>query len=272
MVRNWMSSRGGSLVAAAAIAGAALAGMAGLASASVIINGTTNAAPANSQSNPADISNGTAAWVYYGYNGQSTGMNTDSANAANFSSIKCPTNTLSPWTTGPAGYVTFTGASSGASENFVFVNGPFGSNAAGISGNSLSFTTDLLAPSETLNVYLISYNSRTDITATLASSSGGGSLGSFTTDAVLPSPVNDDPDNNGTGHGYGILTLNISGASTGDVLTVTDATDISTVTSPANNANVGFQAADVVVPEPATIGLVAVGGIGLLLLRRRKAV
>ena len=272
MARNWMSSRGCSLLAAAAIAGAALAGMAGVASASVIINGAINAAPANSSTNPADISNGTAAWVYYGYNSTSTGINTDPTNAASFSNLSSPQNTLSPWTSGPGGYVTFTGASSGASENFVFVNGPFGTNAAGVSGNSLSFTSNLLAPSETLNVYLLSYNSRTDINATLASSSGGGLLGSFTTDVVLPSSVNDDPDNNGAGHGYGILTLNISGASTGDVLTLSDATDISTVPSPADNANVGFQAADVVVPEPATIGLVAVGGMGLLLLRRRKTV
>ena len=242
------------------------------ASASVIISGAVNAAPANSSSNPADISNGTAAWVYYGYNGAATGVNTDSTNAANFSSLSCPTNSLSPWTSGPGGYVTFTGAPSGASENFVFVNGPFGNNAAGQSGNSLSFTSDLLAPSETLNVYLLSYNSRTDITATLASSSGGTALGSFNTDVVLPSPVNDDPSANGTGHGYGVLTLNVSGAGVGDVLTVSDATDISTVTAPADNANVGFQAADVVVPEPATWGLVAVGGLGLLLLKRRKAV
>ncbi|MGC8625881.1 MAG: PEP-CTERM sorting domain-containing protein, partial [Phycisphaerae bacterium] len=173
--------------------------------------------------------------------------------------------------TGPGGYVTFTGASS-SSENFVFVNGPFGNNGAGQSGNSLSFTSELLAPSETLNVYLISYNSRTDITATLAPSSGGTALGSFNTDVVLPSPVNDDPSADGTGHGYGVLTLNVSGASVGDVLTVSDATDISTVTAPADNANVGFQAADVVVPEPATLALVAAGGLGLLLLKRRKTV
>ena len=33
-----------------------------------------------------------------------------------------------------------------------------------------------------------------------------------------------------------------------------------------------FQLTDVAVPEPATLGLVAVGGLGLLLLKRRKAV
>ena len=242
------------------------------ASASVIINGSVGAAPANSSTNPADISTGTSAWVYYGYNGSATGVNTDPTNAANFTRLSCPTNTLSPWTSGPGGYVTFTGASSGASENFVFVNGPFGTNAAGQSGNSLSFNTTLLASSETLNVYLLSYNSRTDITATLTSSSGGSTIGSFTTDAVLPSPTNDDPNNNGTGHGYGILTLNISGAAAGDVLNVSDATDITGVASPAGNANVGFQAADVVVPEPASMGLLGIGGLGLLLFKRQKVV
>ncbi|MGC8625452.1 MAG: PEP-CTERM sorting domain-containing protein, partial [Phycisphaerae bacterium] len=80
-----------------------------------------------------------------------------------------------------------------------------------------------------------------------------------------------DTDGTGSGHGYGILSLNITGGTVGQTLTFTDINNITGVSNDSYS-NVGIQAANVVVPEPATLGLVAVGGLGLLLLKRRKTV
>ena len=226
------------IAASAAMLGVSFGGTAWAAG----IKGRIAAAPrrAFKYSRPINISKGTAAWVYCGYNGQSDGINTDSANAASFSAINC--STLSVWTSGPApAYITFTGANNGASENFVFVNGPYtNGQGGGQSGNTFSFTSKLIAPSETLRVYLISFNSKSDITASLTS--GGAVVGKFHKDVVLPTR---DGDGTGANHGYGILTLKVKGH-VGEVLTVTDATDISGV-SATNNANVGIQAASVTV-------------------------
>ncbi|MGC9259540.1 MAG: hypothetical protein ACP5I8_05590 [Phycisphaerae bacterium] len=204
------------------------------------IKGHVAAAPSRAfkPSNPINISKGTGAWVYYGYNGQTDGMNTDASNVASFSALNCPT--LSAWTSGPApAYVTFTGANNGPSNNFVFVNGPFSNgNGGGQSGNKFSFTSKLIAPSETLRVYLISFDSKSDLSVSL--SSGGSVVSKFHKDVVLPTR---DGDGTGANHGYGILTLKVKGK-VGEVLTVTDATNISGVSS-TGNANVGIQAASV---------------------------
>ncbi len=225
------------MMAGAAIWGAALGSTARAAT----IKGRVDTAPARAfhASTPINISKGAAAWVYYGYNGNAKDMYTDATNAAHFSAVNCPN--LSVWTTGTApAYVTFDGYDASPSQNFVFVNGPFtNGSGGGQSGNKFSFTSHLLAASETLRVYLISFNSRSNMSATLTS--GGHVVATFHKDAILPTK---DGDGTGAGHGYGILTLNISGGHVGEVLTVTDATDIHHV-SATNNANVGIQAASV---------------------------
>ncbi|MGC9258517.1 MAG: PEP-CTERM sorting domain-containing protein, partial [Phycisphaerae bacterium] len=140
--------------------------------------------------------------------------------------------------------------------------------SGGSSTNNFYFTTNLIAPSETLNLYLISFDSKSNISATLPDG------GSFTADSVvLPYSPASDTDGTGTGHGYGILSLNITGGTVGETLTFTDTNNITGMSSSSDSySNVGIQAANVVVPEPATLGLVAIGGLGLLLLNRRKTV
>ena len=234
--------------------GAALAATGSPAAQASMITGSFSSPPASakSSSTPIDISTGTAAWVYYGYNGTATDMNTDTPNSAGFTALASNVSISDS-----SGYIyqTFTGASPAASVHFDYVNPG--------SAHYFSFTTKLIAASETLNLYLTSYDSKSDVTATL------GSGGSFTdSGVVLPySPAN-DTDGTGKGHGYGVLTLNING-SIGDTLTFKDTVDITGV-STTSGANVGIQSADVVVPEPATLGLLAAGGFGLLLLGKRR--
>ncbi len=262
-------------VAGAAILAAAAFSCTGTAFASTI-TGSFSSPPASANRHvttsptPVDISSGTSAWAYYGYSSNPNGsgtvaaaLNTDSGNAASFSALSYTPNPSQTGFSSAGGYMelNFTG-SSGASPNFVFDQAP----NPGSSTNNFSFTTKMIASSETLNVFLISFDSKSNISATLSSG------GSYTANGVvLPYSPPSDATGDGSGHGYGILSLHITGATIGDTLTFTDTNNLTGVSS-SSYANVGIQAADVVVPEPATLGLMAVGGLGLLLLKRRRAV
>ncbi len=249
---------------AAVFAVAACVGLAGTASASMI-SATFNPAPASSSTAPIDISANAAAWAYYGYGSTTTGT-FSSGNTANFSQL-ASTGQYSPGHSSSSGsvWLTFPGATSGPSTEFVYTWGN------GSTGNSYAYslTTTLLAPSETLNLYLLSFDSASNISATL--SSGNGSYSN--NDVVFPPTPGSTGNGTGLGHGYAVLSLAISGDSTGDVLTFTDTTNISGVTGVSSpSGNVGIQAANVVVPEPLTLGLLSVGGLGLLLFKRRRMV
>ncbi|MGC9261597.1 MAG: PEP-CTERM sorting domain-containing protein [Phycisphaerae bacterium] len=265
------------------IAGAAMACMALTAAhaQASTITGVFSSPPASANSDvttnytPINIATDAAAWVYYGYTDQSsyTGgstaggmMNTDASNVASFSPLNYNANSTQSGggLSGATGWMqlTYPGASPTSSTAFIFDQAPSG----GSSTNNFYFTTNLIAPAETLNLYLISYDSKSNITATLPDG------GTFTADSVvLPYSPASDTDGTGKGHGYGILSLNITGGTVGQTLTFTDTNNITGVSNDSYS-NVGIQAANVVVPEPATLGLVAVGGLGLLLLKRRKTV
>ena len=219
---------------AVALAAVACIGLARTASATTI-TGSINSPPANSSTNPIDIGAGTAAWAYYGYGGTTTGTFSP-GNAAAF--------TLANPSGGPASagnsyvYLTFPSAPSGASTAYVYT---WGTGAAG-SVYPYSLKTTLLAPSETVNLYLTSYNSASNLSATLSSGSA-----SYTANAVVfAAPTGTSFNNNGSGqgHGYAVLSLAITGDTAGDVLTFTDVTNIAGVTGVSSpSGNVGIQGA-----------------------------
>ena len=134
---------------------------------------------------------------------------------------------------------------------FAYANNP----AVG-AGESFTFTLDG-ASSDTLRVYAVTYDTRGTLTLT----SGGNTL--YTdADRALPSP----DGTNGGGHGYGLYTFNLSGPA-GSVVTVA----YTVSTDAGQYSNVGFQGATAAsaTPEPASVGLLGLGALGLL-ARRRK--
>ncbi len=201
------------------------------------VSGTISSPPASALHRAAaiNISHGAAAWAYYGYNGNADGAIFSSSNAANFTPL-----TGNPGLSSANGYIwlTFHKAPAGPSTDFVFDQAP----TAGANGNSLSFQTILMAPSETLRVYLVSFDSKADLSATLSS---GGSYNKI--DVVLPYSAPKDGDGTGSGHGYGILTLHVKGK-TGEVLTFMVTNDIHGVKKPALS-NIGIQAVRITIPH-----------------------
>ncbi|GEM_PF-704324 len=200
------------------------------------VSGTISAPPASAthRNTPINISHDAAAWAYYGYHGDAGSALFSHGNAASLTPL-----TGNPGLSSASGYVwlTFHHAAAGPSTDFVFDQAP----AAGASGNSLSFQTMLMAPSETLTVYLVSFDSKADLSATL--SSGGG----FSrTGVVLPYSAPNDGDGTGSGHGYGILTLKVHGR-VGEVLVFTDTNNIHGVKDP-QLSNVGIQAVRITLP------------------------
>ncbi|MGC8625450.1 MAG: TIM-barrel domain-containing protein [Phycisphaerae bacterium] len=201
------------------------------------ISGALSSPPASAenQATPINISHGAAAWVYYGYNGNADGAIFSPGNVANFSPL-----TGIPGLSSAGGYIwlTFHKAPAGPSTDFVFDQAP----AAGANGNSLSFQTMLIAPSETLKLYLVSFDSKANLAATLNSGGSFSKIG-----VVLPYSAPNDGDGTGSGHGYGVLTLRVKGK-IGEVLTFTDTNDIHGVKKPALS-NIGIQAVRITIPE-----------------------
>ncbi len=239
-----------------ALTAAALLGLAGTASASNI-TGVFSSPPASANSynnlnyTPINIATDAAAWVYYGYTnqgaytaGSTSGgmMNTDANNAASFSPLNYNANVNQTGLSGTSGWIeiTYPGASSPASSTaFIFDQAPKG----GSSTNNFYFTTKLIAPSETINLYLISFDSKSNISATLTDG------GSFKADGVvLPYSPPDDADGTGKGHNYGILSLKITGGTVGETLTFTDTNNITAV-SKDSFSNVGIEAVRITIPH-----------------------
>ena len=191
-------------------------------------------APVSSPSSPIDISSGTADWVYYGNNAVATQPDRKSGGPASFSDATITTDVGMVISTDSMTYLSFSGgtptASATADQNFIF-----GHNA----GGGVSFTHTLLAATEKLSVYLVTYNAMSDLTATLST---GGSYSA--TDVALPLT---DGDGTGAGHSFGVLELTISGT-VGETLTFS--TTVNTAHGSGDPCS-GIQAS-VAVPEPAT--------------------
>ena len=282
MVRNWMSSRGGSLVAAAAIAGAAFAGMAGVASASM-------------------ISEGSPTVIYQDSFTGSTALGT--------------LNGASP-TTGPTG-VTWTAPTAtawGFSDSGYTTSGPSGNVNARLTASlpftptsgkiyTLSAGLDVTAmapgdPTSTDDWFALGYLSNQD---TSGGWDGNGQASPWALSRYTQTSVNSftGPSLNG-GQGY-----NESYVNNISIILNTASTDWSYQVY-LNNANVSnylvgsgtfttnptitavgvqnglgtgyisnFELTSVSaspVPEPSTLAIIVAGGMGLLLLKRRKAV
>jgi hypothetical protein len=205
-----------------------------------------------------DISAGTTDWAYFGLGGGITDVDSKAGGPASFSPIA---NGASVGTDSRI-FLSFadgTPSSSATDEkNFVFPQ----QTAIG----TLSFYTTLFSPDETIQIYLAGFNSRGDFTASLNS----GPTFSLA-DQVLP--YSDDGDGTGQNHTYGLLTLNISNATVGDVLTFTSVNDYDNV-SDTFFGSIGIQAATAtaitVAPEPGSVTLIVMGAlVGLLVFRKK---
>ncbi len=214
------------------------------------ISGTMAAAPASSAASPIDISTGASDWVYFGLNSAGSYSITPSTKAGGPNSFSALTggNLVDGFQNGTApqyatgfNFLSFSGGSPTSSDTSnIYAYSSF-------TPSSFSFTQTLLGSSEVMDVYLNSYNANHDITASLSSG------GSYTFNNALPQSSL-----------AGELTLNIAGAP-GDTLTFSD-----TAVSTGQFANIGIQAVTVTaVPEPTTIGLVALAGSVALIARKR---
>ena len=188
---------------------------------------------------PLNISNGKADWVYYGFNHQATGVNTAADNTAHFSRLRG--KILSCWAPGYGVYLKFTGVKA-PGTSFVFENGPYTANGGGGGqhANRLSFTSTLIAPSETLTVFLTSFDCKSKISVTLREDKTSPVIAEWDDTTALSG-------NDGSGPATGVLTLTIRGGHKGDFLEFTDQPNLAGVASTRFN-NVGIQAADVSLP------------------------
>ncbi len=218
---------------------------AGLAQAATIKGST--APPMTAPGWPLNISRNAVDWVYYGYNGQAAGITTAAGNPAHFSRLRG--KILGCWVPGYGVYLKFPGAKTPATS-FVFENGPYTANGGGGGkrANRLSFTSTLIAPSETLTIFLTSFNCSSKISVALRANRNSPAIAQWADTTVLS--CNANPGNDGSGPDTAVLTLTIHGGHKGDLLEFTDQPDLAGVATTQFN-NVGIQAASVALPATA---------------------
>ncbi|QJE99047.1 PEP-CTERM sorting domain-containing protein [Luteolibacter luteus] len=198
-----------------------------------------------------DISTDVTDWAYFGIGGDASAVEHKADGPVSFSAI-----TGGSFVGGDSRmFLGFTGGSSTGT----LTGGTSFVSAQQSDGASLSFTYTVLGVDQSLQIYLVGYNSRADINVSLAS---GGSYS--LEDQVLP--YTDDGDATGSGHHAGLLTLDLTGATVGDVLTFTVSNEYDGVSDPSFGL-IGIQAVTVV-PEPSAAALL--GGCGMLVLLRRR--
>lgn len=199
-----------------------------------------------------DISTGVTDWAYFGLGGNVATIDRKSGGPASFSAV-----TGGSFVGGDSRM--FLGFTGGAPTPSLTTGRDFVSPTQA-DGSSLSFTYTVQAEDQTIQIYLVGYNSRADISVSLAS---GGSYS--LEDQVLP--YTDDGDATGSGHHAGLLTLDLNDALVGDVLTFTVSNEYDGVADPSFGF-IGIQAVTVV-PEPSALLL---GGCGMLALLRRRRI
>jgi hypothetical protein len=215
------------------------------------------------------------AFAFYGDNSidlfdqSSTGVvSTDVGNLADFTGVELtPGSAGDLEQAGPGTTVTFNSSqgsvattTGGSTNQFAFVDKANGATAG------VTITSTLFAPVETFSFYVTSFDTKTNLTASLSS----GATFSLN-DQVLPGMVGDldtnghAADGSGNASLLGDLTLTVTG-SVGDVLTFSISTDPADHASDTTYENVGIDVATV--PEPSTFALL-LGGVGLMLAIQR---
>lgn len=136
-------------------------------------------------------------------------------------------------------YISCRGGNSGSSfaacRDFCYVVGDH---------KTIEFTHLLLAPTETVEVYLVSFDAKTNLVAQLENGPR------YRADGVILGNYYDpwkDGDGTGSGHGYAILRLRVHGR-IGQLLTVKATVDTAGVKR-KDYGNVGFQAVRVTFPS-----------------------
>jgi hypothetical protein len=165
--------------------------------------------------------------------------------------------------------VSYTGATSNVGQTSEAGDLKFAFADAVNAGDGIQITSTLFAPTETFQFYLVDYDSKSSLYASLntgaTSDATYQSLGN-----VLPNGFGATADGTGTSNTAGLLTLTVTGA-VGDVLTFSNRTDITGVSN-SSYYNTGIIAADVEsVPEPAACAMLLVGLGALVWVARRQA-
>ncbi len=225
----------------------------------------------SSSSTAADISSGTADWVYYGRNSDNTAMELDykSGGSQSFSDLTVNNSsgssvTANWWPHGSSVLtpITFTGGTPTASKTSTGGYRYFQAASGDDQGDNISFTHTLLSTSETINLYMVAFASNKNYTCDLSAALGSGKTYSI---SGVSLPTNDNSGGD-PGHYAGTWTLNVSG-SVGDTLTIKMAT------TSTGYSNIGIQAASATVnnvPEPTSAIMLSSVLIGLLCYAWRK--
>ncbi|MGC9261151.1 MAG: PEP-CTERM sorting domain-containing protein [Phycisphaerae bacterium] len=260
-----------SLMAKAAIAGTTLAAamaVAGLtganrARADVVIIANPVVIPAT-----VNLSAGTTDWADFGGPNFEPGgsitptfnsaVNTAFSNVVNVGGSSSPTVTTGYAATSPSTFSWSDGtptATAADSDEYAT------DNNGNVAGAGLQFTQNVAGnSSELVNVYVLAYDNGTGNVLPVSLTAQLGSDPAVSNSSNMPFVV-DAYHQNGV---YGISIQNTSSSS--QILTVT----YTQTTSPGSTGMYAVSAMPV--PEPATLGLFGIGVLGLLLLKRRKAV
>ncbi len=201
-----------------------------------VVKGNLMAPTASSAQQPISLADGASEWAYFDYvaDGRSRFIKKMYASAAIGRALQDNDRVPSTGTDSQM-WLTFHGgtpvASAHAARSFAYVAG---------AGQSIHFTTHLIASNEIVKLYLTSFDAKMNITATL------GRLVKYVNRGIVLSRYYDpqrDGDGTGSGHGYAILRLNVSGA-IGDRLKITGSVNLSGVRR-TKYGSVGFQAVSI---------------------------